>query len=474
MAGFFLRLMAMLAFAVIATSSSAQCPSAYADGCSPAPTANADTIQVPNFFTGYAQQNGQTYVSTPPWNVAGVNYPVGINASYAENLVNPATAPLPTGCSFVRGSNPYVTCGGTASRPLNNLTINGYDFSNVQLAIGYVTGTLTITNNKFFNGPAVDPLFWNVDISNASSANVVMDYNYIDGNGPGIPNGKLEAMVLDQSTGSLTFQYNALLNITNKGLYYGTDSSVNISYNYGEGLNFGGPAHSEFISGGPATATDTMSNEEIGYNTFLVDKTNGGGTANIYVSNGVDGGLVQTANVNNNVDVSNYDHNLPNPNPDNYTAITSSYLIEPAHQDFGDINFVDNYFDPNGSYGCIYPFFTTTTQTYSGNVDMIDGSTVSSGACDYSNGILPTGTGSIGGGGGSAVPEPSTWAMVLIAYFVFGYSMSRRPRHCGLASPRVATLLSATGETLRAGSLRRTERLVDGRHQSWPQRRAKQ
>jgi hypothetical protein len=442
MGGFFLRLLATLVFAVIATASWAQtqlqCPSAYADGCSAAPTesstAIADGIQVlvPNFFTGYAQQNGQTYVSAPPWNVAGVNYAVGINASYAGNLMDPATAPLPTGCAFHGGTSPYVACAN-----VNNLTISGYDFGHsvagsVQLYIAEgVTGTLTISNNKFFNGPTLDSDFFGVDITDNNSANVVMNYNYFDGNGPGIPNGLLVAMVLDQSTGSLTFQYNALLNITSKGLSYGSDSNVNVSYNYGEGLNFGSPAHSEFVSGGPASSISTMSNEEIGYNTFIVDNNNAGGTANIYVSNGVDGGTVLTANVDHNVDVANYDYNPPAGNP-NFSEITSSYLIEAAHQDFGDLSFLDNYFDPNGSFGCIYPFFTATTATFSGNVDMIDASTVgSSGACDFSDGILPTSAGGMPDSGGSAVPEPPTWAMVLMASLVFGYSMSRGGGHRG-------------------------------------------
>jgi hypothetical protein len=408
---------------------------------------------VPNFFTGYANQNGQTYVSTPPWNVAGVNYAVGINAAYVGNLEDPATAPLPAGCVFVAGSLPYVGCSN-----VNNLTINGYDFGHsvagsVQLAIGTgVTGTLTITNNKFFNGPTLDPQLIDVDIDSDVTANTVMEYNYIDGNGPGIPTGKNISNVNYQSTGSLTFEYNALVNVTSKGLYYGTDSNVTILYNYGEGLGYGNPGHSDLITGGPATATSTMSNEEIGYNTFLVDNNTAGGTANIYVSNGVDGGTVLSANVDHNVDVSNYDFNPPN---SNFTNLTSSYLIEAAHQDFGDLNFADNYFDPNGSFGCIALLSTATTVTYSGNVDMIDGSAANGAACDYSNGVLSTGGSgsSIGEGGGSAVPEPPTWAMMLMAWLVLGYSMSRRDAHCGLARPRMASRagtgpLSGRPETL--------------------------
>ena len=66
MTRFALRLFGALAFVFIATASWASCPygTIYADGCSQAPAANADTTQQPSFFSSYAPQNGQTYAST--------------------------------------------------------------------------------------------------------------------------------------------------------------------------------------------------------------------------------------------------------------------------------------------------------------------------------------------------------------------------------------------------------------------------
>jgi hypothetical protein len=423
----FLRLLAPFAFAVVATASWAQCPygTAYADGCSAAPTANADTIEVPNFFTGYAQQNGQTYATRPPWNVAGVDYPVGINSSYAASLMDPSTVPLPTGCNFIGGALPYVKCAN-----VNNLNISGYDFGHtavgsVGLYIGAgVTGTLTISNNKFFNGPTLDPQYFDVNIGTVS-ANVVMSYNYFDGNGVGIPQGDLASIVLDEGLGSLTFQYNAIVNVPSKALsYFIPGANVNISYNYGEGLNFGSGAHSEFTIG------NTGGSEEIGYNTFLVDKNNAGGTANIFADNGSAGGTVLNADIDHNVDVSNYDFSYLSYDNPNFSPITSAFLIGPGGQTFDNISITDNYFDPNGSYRCVSPFFTAVTETFSGNVDMIDGSSVdeSTGGCTFAEGGIPP-SGPIVSGGTGGVPEPPKWAMMFMGFVVVGCtSLWRRSR----------------------------------------------
>jgi hypothetical protein len=464
--------LATLAFVVYATSSFASCPqghgqgqgirSSQADGCSGAPTLNADTIYQPNFFTGaaastpgtggYAQQNGQIYASTPPWNVAGVNYPVGINSSYAGNLKDPATAPLPTGCGFIGGAQPYVGCSN-----VNNLNISGYDFGHsvagsVQLEIaGGVTGTLTISNDKFFNGPSVDSSYFDVIIYNSNSANVVFNYNYLDGNGLALPSGKMNSMVLDQSTGSLTFQYNAMVNVPSRVIGYATDSNVNISYNYGDGLGYGSPfVHPEFNFGGPAEQNSTMSGVEIGYNTFLTDSNNGGATSNIYVSNGVPGGTVLDANVDHNVVVSNTNPSPINNSVQQESSITSSWLIEAAGQTIDSLHFTDNYFDPRGSFGCVAAF-DYPSAVFTGNVDMLDGSTVTSaGVCTLVSGSVATSVDPVGGtplgvdnpvghcnlvGGCMAadrpadppgVPESRTWVMLLVGFGALGLAMCRK------------------------------------------------
>ena len=75
--------------------------SAYPDGCPGAPTGTPSTApgagqglyQNPGFFT-YARQSGQAaYAVRPPWNVAGVDYAVGIPSSVT--LLDPTTSVPP-------------------------------------------------------------------------------------------------------------------------------------------------------------------------------------------------------------------------------------------------------------------------------------------------------------------------------------------------------------------------------------------
>ena len=130
----------------------AGCPypaTATVDGCAGAPTESALTVRRPDFFSGYAQRSKQHWISAahPPWNVAGVDYPVGIPASSivtpgSDSYVRSTTGPgyglkrpinenftldgffgLTNGCSL--GANNRITCTGTMSA----ITFDGYDFS---------------------------------------------------------------------------------------------------------------------------------------------------------------------------------------------------------------------------------------------------------------------------------------------------------------------------------------------------------
>ena len=93
----------------------AACPqgSAYADGCAGA--SQSATFQQSNFFT-YAAQSGQTLSSRPPWNVAGVDYPVGATTAVGS-LTNPAAGGLPSGCTYyANGYNDMISTVQTAFR----------------------------------------------------------------------------------------------------------------------------------------------------------------------------------------------------------------------------------------------------------------------------------------------------------------------------------------------------------------------
>jgi hypothetical protein len=123
--------------------------STFADGCAGAPAANDYTVQHPNFFMGYAQQSGQSYVTTggckghanchPPWAVAGVDYPVGPSCETSDcgfaqpssatdptNALSPNYHGNPAGCKSGAPARYIITCNETTSAAVD---IGPFDFS---------------------------------------------------------------------------------------------------------------------------------------------------------------------------------------------------------------------------------------------------------------------------------------------------------------------------------------------------------
>ena len=206
-----------LCLATAAQGAGCQYGAIYLDGCmansTVSPTiagapvgANYDyfTVRHSDFFSGYANQSRQTYATCPPWNVAGVDYPVGIDAVASGMLASAVgvTSSAPYTGAFTTGgcepcSDGYYRTPTGLKDPLNstnlstdglsgchyvsaqdnlacsstaNIVVNGYDFANagwattgtanhhnmgncVNLNIsGSNTGTVTITNNLFING----------------------------------------------------------------------------------------------------------------------------------------------------------------------------------------------------------------------------------------------------------------------------------------------------------------------------------
>ena len=212
-------------------------PSGYADGALNAP---AGTPQLPNLLNGYA--------APPPWQVAGVNYAVGMPSG--TSLKDPTIAAnLPAGAGF-NAANNLIYVWGT------NVTLNGFDFSlhggtgvyltssatgtvieNSNFAVGanLVTpisavagsGDLTVINNNF-NGGGVAGNDPTGDLINYNgSGNFVAQYNYIhDSVQHGIDFGGANI--------TPTVEYNLFVNM---GMAAG--SHPDPWYFYGAGINNG-------------------------------------------------------------------------------------------------------------------------------------------------------------------------------------------------------------------------------------------
>jgi hypothetical protein len=390
--GGFLRMIGgFFRLGVSVASSPSACPmgSTYVDGCPGAPVGG--NVQHSNFFTGYANQNGQSYgTNRPPWNVAGVDYPVGIpSASITAGLKDPTSATLPTGCTYSSSAH-SVTCSGAHG----GLTIDGWDFGNaggaglcVRLVItGNVNGHIIIQNSNFANttgngaqcnvanGELVDL------VTNSAATDVVVQDNVFDANAQNVTYAPMNpSLSIIMSNGqNVTIEYNAFLHSTARAIQVAAGGTVNESFNYAEGFTytFGQALHGEFSEdstfGGGTAALKNYS-----FNTILEGKDAVGheATSLIYASSGAANSTWTTVNVNNNTLVSN---NIGGSNP-------VSYLAETSYDTFTTLNWTQNYFDPNGAFGCFYPHANPPTsgapvigtENFSGNIDMFDGSTVS-------------------------------------------------------------------------------------------------
>jgi|SRR5271166_5154066 len=250
------------------------CPisSGVPDGC-PAP--KGGTFQVPTFFSGYARQSGQTWGNKngdngcptsrqnchPNWNVAGVDYPIGVYTPVAQ-LADPALIPASSNCvwhatgSHWNPSAPYLQRGVNLTQ---NSDIEGYNFGDIgghgcagiELPVHYAA-SVTIRNNRFgFDDPGCGANFqWVSGISpsiiydsyHLKSGNLTITQNEFDGETDN-PNTGGAAMVYwigARMGGTLRMTYNAFYkNPAHAYAFSGIAGAgtVSAAYNYCEQIH---------------------------------------------------------------------------------------------------------------------------------------------------------------------------------------------------------------------------------------------
>lgn len=278
------------------------------DGC---PLANPNSaIRHPTFFSGYANQSGQTYVTRPTWNVAGVDYPVG-HYTTTGSLLDPATN-VPSGCLYNAtagpGGGPRLFCSSSANVTVTGLNfgpIGGHGCTELQLA-NSAGSTMTVTNNLFvgdntcFAG-SVNAL---IQSTRSTTFNLIFTYNTIDGcasidaNCASAVNPCGCDLMSDLKNGNSTFQYNAFLNSPGRAINGGQGVSI-ATNNYIEGLSVNGSGHhGEFIE---YTSTQFSAGKNISltysYNTCLLpsSQVQNGTTACFYPSPG--GNAIDTGSI---------------------------------------------------------------------------------------------------------------------------------------------------------------------------------
>lgn len=374
------------------------CPNGtrWDDGCLGADI-NA-VFQTPNFFTCDAAEHcalapGQApYVTVPPWNVAGVDYPVGYNKTL--RLKDPTRAALPAGCKY-NGSTtaPAVVCANVAS-----LALSGYDFGNttwagqttgggcVDLRVENIPGSISIKNNRWFNGPdnvygqygcGIENSYIVYVESNNASTDVTIDNNYCDINGHSgpapKPNGVVACFVVDLPNNSADVygKYNVCLHAYGRCFEVTIGTGVKaLLYNYAEEFDYQDSAlHGEFDLGGANGACTAEARQR--FNTILqpAEQIEGGVTALVYGSSGAVGPCYLNYAVSNNT-----------------LAVVgaAATAIEVAYNEYKGLTFHENYIAPVGTVtgGCIYetsdPIFGAGQPVFSGNINMLTGHTIGS------------------------------------------------------------------------------------------------
>lgn len=333
------------------------------DGCPGSPIGG--NVQYADFFTSRAKQSGQTFVTRPPWNVAGVDYPVGIPS--ATVLKDPSTAALPSGCTY--NSN-IVTCNGSG-----NLTIDGYDFglhNCIYLDIYNYTGTILIQNSNFAMGSSApcQNNYGLIDIeATTSGSSLIVQNNVFNDNAPTYPTAAnyLDVWDVGRTTGTSLYQYNAFLASIGRPIETTSGGNWTAQYNYIEGLNYGSTAHGEFEMIASAAANVNFTAQ---FNTILNPADYGGGaTAIWYISAGQPNGQTfGTVNLNNNTTVINL-----------FGGAGGSVVVSVADTEFAanpvtTANILNNYLDPTGSFFCYLNAITNINMA--GNINLTDGSSI--------------------------------------------------------------------------------------------------
>ena len=282
----------------------------YRDGC-----LNAST-GIPAFPTLLDH-----YKFRPPWNVAGVDYAVGIPSKLS--LKDPRRVALPTGCSL-QGTT--VTCSGT-------VVLDGYDFSlNDGTTLIIKDGNLTVQNCLFTVGSNQGALGKIIDVSGLGDATFLN--NEFDGSDiPVTPQRGQTINVLN--TGTIIFRYNYFHNSGGDMVDFSAGPQVNIvQYNVFKDIGLK-TAHSDTLQ----WCGSIISNADLSFNTIVQNIAGLSGMGLIVPNSECSGAKMSNVLVHNNTLISRVRDNFA-------TGATVSQDAGPAAADH--VAVFDNYVDPTG------------------------------------------------------------------------------------------------------------------------------
>jgi len=313
--------------------------SLYDDGYANAP---AGTPLLPTLLSGYA--------AIPPWEVAGVNYAVGVPAG--TTLLDPATISM-AGVS-VNAANHTVTVTG------NNVTLNDYDFG---LAGGWgiyiePRAANTVIENSHFLVGANN----NVPINAAAGAgNLGVQNNTFDGGGG--QNNVVWALINYNGSGKFIAQYNVFLNAPADAIDFnqGTMTTI-VKCNVFDNLGTTSGSHPDPVQYVGVQATNSIE----AFNTIYQPNPSGMQGVQLEAQNG---STLTNTTIENNTIVAKG------------PSLKMSYSIAVGQNPGNRINGVlveNNYIDYSGAYGAFYPP-SGSNLTFTGNVNMVSGRPIAAG-----------------------------------------------------------------------------------------------
>src|SRR5579864_2924448 len=332
----------------------------YADGSASAPIG---TVQDPTFFSGYTTR--------PPWNVAGVDYAVGVPSGTVlkdwQTLSGPGIS-VDTATGLVRVNS------------TSGVVIDGYDFS---LHGGAIVEFINspggvVKNSKFVNGSLSNAIYTNALISaDTNSPGLTVTNNTIDGGTPTYTNGS--TLISAGGGGTIVVKYNSLKNSPQHALEIlgGTSGNATLDYEYNmiEDIGNGGGVgnHPNLLQWGGVSST----NVRVAYNTvsqpsgsvaagegFQFDTYGGGSISNSIL----EGNTVIYKGLS--------------------TSLAGSYIVHGNDTGGTGGTVTDNYIDGTGTYGAWYPG-SFTGYTWANNIDITNGKTINSNNTESTAALSP-------------------------------------------------------------------------------------
>jgi hypothetical protein len=302
------------------------------------------TPQDPNLFANYPVR--------PPWQVAGVDYYVGVPAGMS--LTAPTASNLPAGTSL---------SGTTIIVSESNVVISGFDFSGnggygIYIDPG-VSGT-QIIDNLFVDSSTTGPIPVNIA---AGASNTYIAYNTINGGGSS-GNQSFNQLIANQGSG-LTVEYNFMENAPGRFVSTGAGSLV-YDYNLMENGGYTPGVHLNYLQ----FAGGNIVNPQIEYNTVIQDvNTANGEVFQLYTN---DAGSITNGVISNNTIITSPTVINTGEGPAiSYVMHTGSNTQFPSPVS-GVVN--NNYIDLSSAYGAYFPGLTGVT--YSGNINLVTGAQI--------------------------------------------------------------------------------------------------